>query len=184
MNRNKIITFYLDFLEKHPAMRAVDIYKVVYQKFFGPSHLLCDAQKALKFFLDEFNSVKPLRGKIFESIDPMDEIYWAKIPQYKNLNGSPDELWQTVIRTTKIFKPDREGFAKTWIILSDEFHRSGRFESAELEKLSEAPQKKEPPVFHHTNIFINSEKLAYRVVSKGAIRDIGGKMKELFDGDK
>lgn len=55
----------------HPFMQAQDIVKLCYQVAFGPAHLFSEGQSlAEKHFQDEFLSVPPKKGRLYEMIAP------------------------------------------------------------------------------------------------------------------
>lgn len=179
MTSNELINLVEKFLARHPAAKARDLYKMLYHKNFGPSHILEDLIGAKDNFLKEFDNNKATDGFIFESIDEKGRVFWLHLRQAKAADISPEHIWNVVIRSSTQFIDEKDDFRFEWMKVSN-FFKSMDLDDDDITELDAYANYDVPPVVHHSNEFVHSEKPSYRVVTGEAVVEKGGKLAEVF----
>ena len=177
MKMNESVEFVKSYLERHENAEPKDVYKLVFQSFMGPAHLLKNFFQAENAFAEEFEAAAPIEGDVFEPLLPDCEMVRVNLAAYKAAAGEPSELWRAVSLTEKIFEPDATGFIAAWKGVSD-FLKRCDFDRTEIELLDDFAEGLEP--VHHSERFVRKENPSYRVVSSRAIDGIGGSLRRIF----
>ncbi len=85
----------LEEIKLHPALQFVDLYKLLYQVNFGPSHFLHFSGR----LEDEFNKVEPSPGMLLQRIGWEFPLYRLNISPYKYREGKLTPLMDLVKKT-------------------------------------------------------------------------------------
>jgi hypothetical protein len=180
MEKNSIVNFYLDFAKRHPAFRTRDIYKIIYQSYFGPAHVFGDFEGAREFFNKEFDEVEEKDGNVFELINPDRCIYWLKFACAKKKGVGKRNVWDVFLLSTNSFKSDLVEFKRVWNLTSVELRKIENFDLMELSRLDRCVEAGNPPLIHHSKSFADAERPRYRIVLKKAVESVGGRILEVF----
>jgi|GEM_PF-18488 len=183
MDDNAFNQFVINYLMRHPSSGARDVYKLIYQKNMGISHLLKDLDIAKGAFLKEFENVEGCSGNVFEAIDPAKRIFRTHIGPYKLRGGSVDELWRAVVITGELITPNKVAFREEWALASGILRALEGANVKELAELDAMASSDKPPPVHHSEVHVLAEKPSYRIVSREAIEKIGGELTEIFAED-
>ncbi len=179
MKTNKIAEWVSAFVKRHPAARPGDIYKLLYQKNFGPAHILSDPAISKERFFEEFELAEPIEGEIFYAVDPEKTVFWIKLPAAKWRGIAPERIWKAVVNTGTEFIGKKDSFLEDWIAAAMLLREMG-YPGAEIAKLDADARRNNPPATHHSNEFRESECPNYRIACRKAILEIGGGLTEAF----
>jgi hypothetical protein len=155
-------------LKKHPSILPQDVAKICYQAAMGAEHLLSDTAAAKRYFDAEFESVEPRDGELFECLS--DDICRVDLGVWKR-TGMPSEwLFDMFVSTASVKRGGRDVLEEylscvetvlsecdTCFSLEDWCDFLNKYRSAGL------------PAIHHSAEYRESEKPAYRIVSRALL---------------
>lgn len=161
--------YLLQQLNLHPCMQPQDIVKLCYQAAFGAEHLLQDIETAKKYFNNEYNSVAEQNMDLFEEISPF--VCRINLAAWKASKMPSEWLFHMFLNTANIPQGGNDIFLqnlktaeavliKTEVSFSfDEWH-------------DYLNQYKESGIHavHHSGIYRQKERPAYRIVHKRFLR--------------
>jgi len=168
------------YISEHPFSGPQDIYKLLYQIYLGPEHLLADPEKARESLYQEFESIEPESGKIFQVIKKGQEIIRLNLAQYKAAGGNISQVWDALLETSRTFEKRIEEFKMEWEYISDFLQSTGYWDDEELEVLDKASAEHPPVPMHHSAHFVKKENPHYRIVSINAIKKLDGKLDKML----
>ena len=152
-------------LRRHPSMRPQDICKLCYQAAHGGEHLLRDLPAARRYLEEEFASVRA---------DGSAPLYEAISSAYVRVNIAP---WKAAGRTAEelfdLFvsgayaKGDIEPYLRAAAPI---WEQSGRGR-AELDDFLAQYRTAGCPSLHHSSLYREQERPAYRVIARHLIED-------------
>jgi hypothetical protein len=167
--RVSLIAIIKDQLRRYPKMKPLDLYKLLYQVTFGGEHLLeseKDARDSLKAEWDNLDKVQ--KGEaLLESIDPRGEVLRVNLRLYRKTGGTPEDLFDLFKTSSARFKKDEERLNAYFnICLEAAGKRELPFDRQDLEDLYIEMGRQNFPPKHHSKIYREVHKPAYRIVSK------------------
>ena len=164
-------------LELHPSMQPQDVIKLCYQAAFGAEHLLQDKQRALNYFNEEFSYIEPhicnpnkkIADRLYEQIS--DNIYRINLDAWKTTGMPSKWLFEMFVNSMKPIDNGEYLFSKYLEILDKNF-TNFQFNFSLCEWLDHKTKYLKDGIraVHHSQIYRNKEKPAYRIVDARFIR--------------
>ena len=152
-----IITILSDHQARYPLMAAQDVYKLLYQAAFGSAHAMNNSQKAYDWLQREVEDLlEPYPGPAIDPISPDGTLVRVHLAPYLVGGGDLTTLLDAFVRTSQVYQQDR-----------------GKFESYLEEAmplvqgllgLVKRLKDQGYPAVHHSTIYRQAYKPAYRVV--------------------
>jgi hypothetical protein len=180
METNSEIKFYLDFFRRYPTFEARDLYKVIYQSYFGSAHILGDFESAKEHFEIEYERTPEQEGSVFEAINPAGDVYWLKFGSAKKKILGKKDIWEVFALSANLLVSDLSEFKRVWNSVSRELKNSGNPNIADLMRFDEAVETGYPPLIHHSKSFTENENPHYRIVSRKAIESVQSRILQVF----
>ncbi len=149
-------------IKKHPATEWQDIIKLCYQAAFGAEHILEDAAAAKKYFFDEFSSVDPAEGELYEMIS--DDACRVNLAVWKTEGLPAKWLFEMFRLSAKVADNGESLFLSYLEEAKSLFPDFGWYAEAYLAGGIRA--------VHHSNAYREAEKPHYRIVNSRFIRII------------
>lgn len=154
----------IEQIKKHPCMQPQDVVKLCYQAAFGAEHLLSDISAARKYFDEEFDSAEPCGGELFEALS--DEVSRIDLGAWKN-SGLPSEwLFRMFVASASVKKNGMEAFDRYLCQAEEAFGENMGFSPDEWRAFLEEYKTQGVHAVHHSNIYRENEKPAYRIVDR------------------
>jgi len=179
MDEKNVAEFVNEYMRNHPKSEPRDLYKLLYQAFMGPCHMLEDIFHAKTSLESEFEAAAPIEGQVFEALLPDSGLVRVNLRAFKAADGDLCQLWNAVKLTLKLFQPKPDEFRNAWRAVSRHL-RIADYGLAELDLLDDSAEQDPPQSAHHSEQFRHSENPSYRVVAVKAIEGIGGDIFRLF----
>jgi hypothetical protein len=145
--------------ELHPSMQMQDVIKMCYQAAFGAEHLLEDTERARRYFYKEFESVPETDEALFELIGP--RVSRANFGAWKREGFPPEELFRLFAESSREIKKDTACF----LAYLDQAGEVVPFSGDGWLKFVEDYKEGGIRPIHHSDVYREKEKPAYRVVS-------------------
>ncbi len=153
----------INHYDRFPLLQAEDIFKYIFQSSFGCEHLVSDENSALEYIKSEYSKISKDDTPFKESLDgEYSRVYLS----WLNSGLSPETL-------TKLFCLSAKNESDGKVLLQEKIQAARKLiSSGEIpidyedfeRKLKEWQGRGCPPV-HHSDIFRNAYKPAYRVIS-------------------
>ncbi|NPV14370.1 hypothetical protein HPY86_05510 [candidate division WOR-3 bacterium] len=148
-------------IRHYPLLQAEDIYKLIFQGVFGPSHLLNDQQKERENLNREVALASTFKIRVeSEPVDPDGLLIRVNLASLAGSAAKTEQLFQALIETARTFKPrpeilpSRIDTALKWCLCT--LPR----EAPRLNLIAAKPQH--PP--QHSATYLQNYRPAYRVV--------------------
>lgn len=152
-------------------MKPQDVVKMCYQAAFGAEHLLSDISVAKRYFDAEFDATEPREGQLFECLS--DDICRVDLGVWKARGSSPDLLFDKFVATAKVPRGGNELFLKYLAESEACFPElSLDFTTDDWQEFFEKYKAAGMPAVHHSDVYRNSEKPAYRIVYRDLIKEL------------
>lgn len=155
--------YFLKQLKMHPSLQFGDAIKLCYQAAFGAEHLLSDFERARAYLQAEFDGVQPTDEQLFEMISP--DIARVNLGAWKREGRNVDLLFEAFKASAYVKEGAKELFM-SYIDAAEDIMES-EIPDFDKEKwlvfLAEYKNAGMPPV-HHSTVYRESEKPAYRIV--------------------
>lgn len=144
-------------LQKHPSMQAQDILKMCYQAANGGEHLIRDIDAARDYFTCEFEQTSPSQEPLYEPISR--HIVRINLGAWKGVGLPGTWLFRMFLNGTGVKCPltDLLNVADTLLFPGFQEARSA-YEAAGM------------PAVHHSEIYREQERPAYRIVDRAYVR--------------
>lgn len=159
-------------LGRYPAMQLDDIYKLLHQAALGPGHAVDNPAAARKRLHQELASLgkgdaEPER----DVISPDGRLARIHLRNYAAGGADPDLLLEAFVATANSYPASAEKLAKFCGCLGD-LAATGAlpFARAEVEDYFARIARQGYPAIHHSSIYRESYRPAYRVVDIGLLR--------------
>jgi len=154
-------------LERYPAMRLDDIYKLLHQAALGPGHAVKDAAAALAWL--EREAVELGAGPAEpekDIISPDGRLARVHLRFWLTAGKSLDDLNRAFVETANNYPPSREKLAKFCGCLGDLAAADGiPFAQQEVLGYFDRIAQASYPVVHHSKTYSDAYRPAYRVVA-------------------
>lgn len=165
-------------LELHPSAEPADIVKMCYQSCFGPFHLMSAGEKMKAYFVDEFNSIEPSDGPLYEEIS--EKYVRVNMAVWKYMNYPAESLFEIFMKTceesSEIYgkmqeEEKTEYFTVTAYKYIDELCLSGHKNKAdEFKKILPLYLENGVRPVSHSEKYRLAENPHYRVISSGLLK--------------
>jgi len=151
------------YLEKqitlHPSMRPQDVIKLCFQAAFGAEHLLGDMARVKDFFDAEFLQVDERDGLVVERI--ADDVCRINLAVWKKRGFCKELLFDLFVQSAQVQM--NGGEARFWDYVSQA--EGMPFSDEEWQGFVAEYKRGGVRAVHHSEIYREREKPAYRVVS-------------------
>jgi hypothetical protein len=173
--RGKVADLVRWHLERRPLIRAVDVYKLLYQGVFGVSHLM--KPEALTYLQEEakgLNLSDQLNDPLCEDVSMDGSVIRVNLRPYLRRGLSLDGLFDAM-KETRL----REGKPAAFLVQWNSFVNLVRgkelpFSLLEVERLDRELNRVNPQPRHHSLEYGEAYKPAYRVVRRRTVERIIG----------
>jgi hypothetical protein len=155
----------------HEALEPQDVYKLIYQRVFGPEHLIDNPRAAWeRLYLEvlQLPQTTPT-GPLLEALSP--ELCRVNLHPFMHQGGSVETLWQAFRQTTRTYRPDRlEDLQRTWRLFLRTSWAS-RYAPEQLEQFWLRMATADFPPVHHSRAYTAANAPHYRVVRCALVSD-------------
>ncbi|MBS7631845.1 hypothetical protein KEJ47_09835 [Candidatus Bathyarchaeota archaeon] len=159
-------------VQRRPLMRAVDVYKLLYQGVFGVGHILGEdaferlKAEALRLNLNDYSD-EPL----LEDVSVDGSIVRVNLRPYISKGLPIESLYSAMVKSSA------QGNAKEFRLLWNAFRelvdsKKLEFDLAEIADLDELTKFEDIPPVRHSNIYREAYKPSYRVVERRLIEAV------------
>jgi len=157
-------------LERYPVAEAVDVYKFLHQRVFGPGHMIPDRAAAERFLVREIESLEaPLPGEpVCERLGGDPPMLRVHLRPFLAASFDEAALLDAFVRSANRIEGDRKtmdralGDAARWL------RSTGKAALADdLDRLRAEQRPQGFPALHHSERFRAGYKPAYRVILAG-----------------
>jgi hypothetical protein len=162
-------------LDRYPQQRLVDIYKTFFQGFFGPAHLIADANQAVQYIKQELAEANEFEDYDFYPLPTEGKFVRANLKLVKTGKISLDDFAAAFVNSAKpVGKADIEKWKKQWQkILSEIEKQKPDMPNFQQDKaFIEGLLAKNEYVVHHSDEFIALYHPHYRVISAEQLKNI------------
>ncbi len=152
--------------ELYPLMTARDIYKMIFSSAMGPGHAVPDPEMVAKWMNFEVNNLENYDDKnLTDGLCPESGLVRVNIRPFLKAGGVAGDLCRIFIRTADDFNQDNSRIRKLWKT-AEEMSRDGQIpvKISELDEFFMEMESKSFPAAHHSTVYRNNYKPAYRVV--------------------
>ncbi len=163
-----IETLLSDHFFRYPAMQIQDVYKLLHQAALGSEHAISDPASAQKWMERELAEMG--EGPEEDTIDPISpngQIVRVHLRPYIAQGRDPKTLLTAFIRTANEYHGEKNVLENYWKATTGMTH----FSSEDVEHFIEPLRTKNYPAVHHSKIYENTYRPAYRVVLRKLIND-------------
>lgn len=169
--RNLIIAH----LEKRPHMEIKDIYKLIYQSVLGLGHLIDDHHAARNNLRNELDNVRDngFQEDLIEDISINNSMVRINLRPFKERDFQWEILFDAMIKTEEENTAKLEDFIEIWktfIQMAEE--KSFDISIEELNSFNEEIITKNYPVMHHSTLYNQTYRPAYRIVDRGIFENM------------
>jgi len=160
--------------EHRPLLRAVDVYKLLYQGIFGVGHIL--GEGAFERLEAEARGLKMDEHPEEPLVEPVSvdgSMVRVNLRPYIRLGLPLDELFSAMKETEPV--NDAGEFIRTWNIFK-ELVREGRlrFDLDEINELNRGLDREHIPPRHHSQAYRDAYTPSYRVVGRRLLKKVLG----------
>lgn len=177
MNSADTLKWAKSFFARHPSMRARDFYKILYQRNFGPAHILNDLTTSKEYLIEEFADAEPECGSLFEPVDSDGLFYWLHLRRAKYHDIELESIWSVLVKTAMGFVGQTDEFRNEWKAIAKYLKESNL---DDFEEINSNANSDDLPVLHHSQEFVKAERPSYRIVSAEAVAAGDEKLRNIF----
>jgi hypothetical protein len=150
--------------QMYQALELQDVYKLVYQRVFGPEHSVVRLRAALeRLYLEVLQLPEtPTSLPLLEPLSSM--LCRVNLQPFVQRGGSVGRLWQSFRQTVREFQPGTpEDLQRTWkLFLSTPWAR--HYAPERLEQFWQQMTTADFPPVHHSQAYARANAPHYRVV--------------------
>ncbi len=145
---------------RYPLSSAQDWYKLIYQGTLGAEHLLQDVPAARQRLQVEWDAVEAQTGAqcVCDAIAPENRIVRLHLRPLKALGCPVQTLWTAFEKSAALPTPGKADFVDNWRRLKQ------ALPAADVEAWDHIMASQGYPVCHHSPVFRQAYRPAYRVV--------------------
>jgi len=157
-----------DHLRRYPAMQVQDLYKLLYQAALGSEHAIRDAGSARLWLEHEMKEMGDgPEEPLLDPISPDGEMVRIHLRPYRKAGMDPQALLAAFLRTAEEYR----GSTETLLTYSQAAARlpgmeKWSFGRVEIETFFAKMGTENYPAVHHSGIYVELYRPAYRVVKK------------------
>jgi hypothetical protein len=154
-------------LTRYPAMQLDDIYKLLHQAALGPGHAVDNPAAARKRLDQEWAALGQAPAEPLQDIiSPDGRLGRVHLRSYLAAGGNPDALHRAFVETANSYPASPDKLAKFCGCLGDLAAAGGiAFAREEVVAYFDHIARASYPVVHHSRIYTDAYKPAYRVVA-------------------
>ena len=170
LNLKKVEKVLLNEKSLHPLATFQDYYKLIYQDFFGPAHLLRNEEKALGYLEKEVRNTNKFENYEFQDIGILNNFVRVNLKFVKEGKITIERLFAALKNSViKIDYSTNEKWKQYWTQLFPIVQKIGSFEpNKELFKQI----KNNPPLVSHSKIYKDNYQPHYRIIKKPELKNI------------
>ena len=154
--------------ETYPKMKVQDLYKLLFQAAMGPGHAVKNEGIVTKWLDDEITNMDHYEDKdIIEVLNGAAGLVKVNLRPYLSKGGTKDKLLEAFIKTANDFHSDKEKL-HDYLRVAELLAEKGMigFDLKELKEFFINAETDGYPAFHHSEIYRDEYKPAYRVLQK------------------
>ena len=164
-----------DHLRRYPLIEAEDIYKLIHQAAMGSRHAVGKPYELIvESINEEWNKGEriPPGSRLLDIIDPAGKMMRVDIRLFKKAGGTPEKLAAIFYKSAETFIPDQNyliqlmDWALKW---ADE---RAAFIKDKMRIFFKKQQDLNCPVSHHSRVFFENYRPAYRIADKRLWQDV------------
>jgi len=164
-------------IQRYPKSEILDVYKLLHQAIFGPGHAIKN-QRAAREWLDRESElyVPNANEALTENIHPDGAIVRVHLRPYLAARGNLKVLLDGFIQSSKTVTGDPAILAASWGIFQEMTAEGGAlaglFDPRTVALIGRTRASEQWPASHHSPLFEQTYKPAYRVLTAGIAEDI------------
>jgi hypothetical protein len=164
----------LDHLRRYPLMQVEDLYKLLHQAALGSEHAVCDEQEARRWLERELGEMGNGPDELLlDPISPDGKIVRVHLRPYIRAGKEPEVLLTAFIRTAHKWR----GSGKTLRAYGKAAAQLAEAESWSIgrdviETFFAKMEEKNFPAVHHSDIYTDLYRPAYRVVARSFLEEV------------
>ena len=170
----KIDRILMEQISRYPLLQLQDLYKLIYQGALGSEHAVKDKESARVWLEQELQSLQD--GPPEPTIDPIAEsgdLVRVNLRPYLESGGDPDSLLNAFVITANEYRGSEEVLRINWAI-ARRLASEGRlpFKIEDMDALLAEMAEEGFPAIHHSALYEEAYRPAYRVVAAIYIPEI------------
>ena len=153
-----------EYLKKHPCAQPQDIIKLCYQAARGGEHLLADAVPAKEYFDKEYLETPEKDEPLFEQIS--ENFCRVNIGAWKREGRDKDQLFDLFLKSAAEWGRGEDKLS-CYLEEADSVISLAEisFTRVQWQECLDKYKKSGMPALHHSSLYRESEKPAYRIVN-------------------
>ncbi len=150
----------------YPSMKITDLYKLAFQAAMGPGHAVPDRSSAEKWIKKEIVSMDIYSDRdIIDPICKTNGLVRVNLRPFVKSEGDISSLLDAFIATANDFRPEISNLKNYWKTITNMAKTEKIFfDTGDLDDFFRSVELKSFPAVHHSDIYRDSYKPAYRVV--------------------
>lgn len=169
MSREEFVTVLAEHYAAHQALEPQDVYKLIYQRVFGPEHLIDDVRATKeRLYLEVLHL--PATPTAMPLLEPLSSVLCrVNLQPFIQGGGSVEALWKIFRQTVRAYQPGtREDLERYWrLFLATTW--AVRYTPAVLEQLWLRLATADFPPVHHSRAYAEASAPHYRVVLRALV---------------
>ena len=160
-------------MRMHSCVMLPDLYKLLYQSVFGPSHLLYDPDHAKLYLKKEWAALPKTQNEfLIEPVSIDKTIVRVNLYPAKLAGIDVDKLWTALYRSANAIKGSLEQFEAV-IDATLQLCKSRKlFHHSSVRQYFRQARRENYPPRHHSEAYRRMNKPAYRVVTADSIEQL------------
>jgi hypothetical protein len=163
-------------LSWYPLMELRDVYKLLYQGVMGAEHLMPSREEYTAYLQSEFEPLQPdPTARLLELLRPDGMLFRLNLRPYKTRQQGLDTLISYLLETAHIITGTKAELLAAW----EEFTRLSlhgkikQFDAKTIEQFNQWLEQLEYPAIHHSEIYGQEYRPAYRLIAAKFIHELG-----------
>ena len=155
-------------MQRHPDMRAEDIYKMVHHAAMGNAHLFSDTAAARLWLLNEFDEIQGDTAEpLIEPVSPDGSIVRVNLRPYKARGGDIDRLFDSMVQSAGRIHQDAAALDR-WLqeVLDESEFGTIPVDKTTLREFFDAMKAEGYPAKHHSETYETLYAPSYRVLMR------------------
>ena len=177
MPTQNVVALIQTHIKRYPKIEILDIYKLLHQAVFGPGHAIKN-QRAAREWLDRESElyVPNANEALVESVHPDGAIVRIHLRPYLAARGNLKTLLDGFIKSSKAVIGDPATLASWWGVFQNMTAEGGSltglFDPRTIALIGRTRASEQWPASHHSPLFEQTYKPAYRVLTADIAADI------------
>jgi hypothetical protein len=151
-------------LLRYPLLQAADVYKLLHQSVFGPGHIISSAAAARQYLVEELSQLAATGEAEVEGIDPAGLLVRVNLRPLAGRDGVVDRLVDALVRSARLVRGSTDEMSHRLAAALDWCRERLPAGTDELTKLSAEAGASGFPARHHSSVYLEHYRPAYRVV--------------------